>query len=100
MALTSRNRPLQILFIAVLATAVGCARQPDASLQLALSDRNGGCLLGVFHGFTMLLNIVASLFFDVRIYAFPNSGRLYDLGYVVGALAFAVFADAAVEHVH
>lgn len=36
----------------------------------------------------MVFNIVASLVFDVRIYQFPNSGRLYDLGYVIGAAAF------------
>lgn len=36
----------------------------------------------------MVFNLIASIFFNVQIYSFPNSGRLYDLGFVLGAAAF------------
>jgi len=47
-----------------------------------------GILVGLFHGFTIVFNLIASLFVDVRVYTFPNSGRFYDLGYTLGAAAF------------
>jgi len=36
----------------------------------------------------MLFSFIASIFLDVRIYAFPNSGFYYDLGYLLGAGCF------------
>jgi len=36
----------------------------------------------------IVVSMIASMFADVRIYTFPNSGRLYDLGFVLGAGAF------------
>jgi hypothetical protein len=44
--------------------------------------------MGLVHDFTIMFSFLASLFTDVRIYAFPNSGRWYDFGYVLGAAAF------------
>jgi hypothetical protein len=35
----------------------------------------------------ILVSLVASIFTDVRVYAFPNSGFFYDLGYFMGAAA-------------
>jgi len=43
---------------------------------------------GLVHGFLMFFSLIASLFTDIRIYAFPNNGFLYDLGYVIGASIF------------
>jgi hypothetical protein len=47
-----------------------------------------GFLLGLLHGFLILFSFIGSLFTDVRIYAFPNSGGWYDFGYLLGAMAF------------
>lgn len=43
--------------------------------------------LGLLHGFTCLFALIGELFTDYRIYAFPNSGGFYDLGFVIGAIA-------------
>jgi len=43
--------------------------------------------LGLVHGAIILFSFIGSLFTDVRIYAFPNSGVMYDLGFLMGAVA-------------
>ena len=45
-------------------------------------------LLGLLHGYLSLFALIASLFFEVRVYEFPNAGFFYDLGFVIGAFAF------------
>ena len=40
------------------------------------------------HGFVSLFSLIGSLFFDTRIYGFPNSGSGYDVGFVLGAAVF------------
>jgi hypothetical protein len=86
------KRTFYILLIAMVAITVSCARQPDPSQQLSpeelkLPGQLAGFLVGLFHGLTIVVNMIAALIFDVRIYAFPNSGRLYDLGFCLGAAA-------------
>jgi len=44
--------------------------------------------MGLLHGFIIGFSFVGSLFSDVRIYAFPNSGGWYDFGYLIGASTF------------
>jgi hypothetical protein len=43
----------------------------------------------------IFFSLVGSLFMEIRIYAFPNSGFFYDLGYLVGAAAFLGGSAAA-----
>ncbi len=73
---------LGLLIVASVALAA-CAHQPPPS---------GGDLPGFFrgllHGFTIVFSLIGSIFLDWRIYAFPNSGGWYDLGYVIGATMF------------
>lgn len=64
--------------------AVGCARQPEPPASATLP----GFFTGLLHGFLMLFSLIGSLFTDIRVYAFPNSGGWYDLGYVLGASMF------------
>ena len=47
--------------------------------------------MGLLHGFLVLFSLIGSIFTDVRIYAFPNSGGWYDLGFVLGVIVFVSF---------
>jgi len=42
----------------------------------------------LFHGFIIVFSLITSLFTDIRIYAFPNSGGWYDYGFFIGVAAF------------
>ncbi len=45
-----------------------------------------GFFAGILHGFFVVPTFIGSIFMDIRIYAFPNSGGWYDFGYVLGLL--------------
>lgn len=62
---------------ALLITA--CASQPT---PMALNPP--GFWSGLIHGLIAPFAFVASLFSDVRIYAYPNSGVWYDFGFMLG----------------
>lgn len=72
-----------LLFTTVLLGAVavlsGCASQPLPSGQ-----DDPAFLSGLLHGLTALFALIASPFFHFRIYAFPNAGLWYDLGFCLG----------------
>ena len=53
-----------------------------------------GFFSAVIHGFLILFSLIGSIFMDIRIYAFPNSGFFYDLGYLIGAATFLGGAGA------
>ena len=88
MSISSRvagNRRTLALVTLMMTAAVltACARQPAPP-----SGDVPGFFSGLLHGFTMLFSLIGSIFFDWRIYAFPNSGWWYDLGYFFGASMF------------
>lgn len=60
-----------------------CATQP-----LPNAYDPPGFFSGLLHGFFILFSLVASIFTEHRIYAFPNSGGWYDFGYFLGAASF------------
>ena len=60
-----------------------CATQPPVT-----APDPPGFFSGLVHGFLMLFSLIGSIFMDHRIYAFPNSGWWYDLGFFLGASAF------------
>jgi len=62
----------------------GCAYQPSG----AVSPSAPGFFLGLWHGFIAPISLLASFFADHRMYAFPNSGVLYDLGFLLGLSAW------------
>ncbi|HLC43351.1 MAG TPA: hypothetical protein VJO34_17210 [Methylomirabilota bacterium] len=82
LALASRHR-IAILLIVAAVAAAGCAYQPMPNAY-----NPPGFFMGVLHGFMILFSFIGSLFTDVRIYAFPNSGGWYDFGYLIGAGIF------------
>lgn len=47
-----------------------------------------GFWTGLLHGFLIVFSFIGSLFTDVRIYNFPNVGRWYDFGFLIGAGLF------------
>ena len=53
-----------------------CATQPALG-----SSEAPGFWLGLLHGAIAPFSLIASLFYDVRIYAYPNSGWSYDAGF-------------------
>ena len=75
-----RNRST-IFAIFIVLGLIGCATQP-----LPDAFEPPGFWMGIVHGFLMLFSMIGSFFSDVRIYAFPNSGTFYDLGYLLGAM--------------
>ena len=74
------NIALATLLVLLLCS---CATQPPP----AATDVPGFGL-GFVHGFLAVFSLIGSMFWDVRVYAFPNSGRWYDFGFVLGAAAF------------
>jgi len=68
----------------------GCASQPMPD-----SYDPPGLFMGIFHGFTIVFSFFGSIFMDIRIYAFPNSGFLYDSGYIVGLFLLLKFFGQA-----
>ena len=45
-----------------------------------------GFFMGVWHGCLAPWSLIARLFLDVKMYAFPNAGWIYDLGFLIGVL--------------
>ena len=71
---------------------LGCASQPQG-----ISADTPGFFTGVLHGVIALPALVAGLFSDVRVYAFPNEGYWYDVGFCLGALLALEGGNAAFD---
>lgn len=73
-----------IVCLTVLAAVLSaCATQPTMEVPGA-----PGFWMGLLHGFLILINLIASFFIEVRIYAFPNAGVAYDVGFFLGTTGF------------
>jgi hypothetical protein len=79
----TKNILLLIITVIAILTVTGCANQPYPS-----ANNPPGFFTGIYHGFITLFGFVGSIFADIRIYSFPNSGVMYDLGYLIGLSAF------------
>jgi len=82
-ATTHPRWPGGLLLLALLLIALsGCAHQPPSA-----APGVPGFFSGLLHGFLLLVSLVGGIFTEVRVYAFPNSGFSYDLGFAIGATA-------------
>ena len=72
-------KKITITILCAVALAA-CATQPIHAV-----DNAPGFFSGFLHGLIIWFSLVAGLFFDVRIYSFPNSGLWYDFGFALGA---------------
>lgn len=78
--------------IITLAAVLGLTGCTPAAIE-TVTDEGGadpaGFFTGIWHGFTLLFTFVISLFSDsVGIYEVHNTGNMYNLGYLLGVLAF------------
>ena len=71
----------------LLALGLFVASSYDAT-RIVPIHKPPGFLMGLVHGFISLFSLLGSLFLDIRIYGFPNSGAGYDVGFVLGAALF------------
>jgi hypothetical protein len=72
-----------VFALVVLFALVGCATQPPVTAY-----DPPGFFSGLLHGFLIFFSLVASIFTEHRISAFPNSGGWYDFGFFLGASTF------------
>lgn len=75
---------LGFLVVVAISLLASCAMQPIPNAVEA-----PGFWFGLLHGFISPFALISELFTDTRIYAFPNNGGWYDLGFMVGVGAIA-----------
>ena len=89
--MNNKKALLWVLAIVGVFIIAGCASQPEPSAY-----DPPGFFMGIFHGFIILFSFIGSILMDIRMYAFPNSGVMYDFGYLIGLfLWLVVFAGIA-----
>lgn len=82
-----------LLMFALIFTLTSCATQPNIP-----ANEVPGFLHGLFHGFTIIFSLIGSLFTDYRIYAYPNTGFWYDVGYLFGVMMLLGGGGAGASH--
>ncbi len=85
------NRSARNLALAALALALSaCAHQVAGTVQAGAP----GFWLGLWHGFIFPVAAIASFFVaDFAVYAVPNNGLWYNLGYFIGIVFLGVGAN-------
>ena len=83
-------RNQRIFIVLVILVCAGCATQPYPSAY-----DPPGFFLGITQGFFIFFSFFGSIFADIRIYTFPNSGFFYDFGYCIGASLFFKVANGS-----
>ncbi len=78
-----KNKIAFISFFMMALFLSACAHQPHP-----IAFDPPGFFSGLWHGFIILFSLIGSMFTDIRIYAFPNSGGWYDFGFFLGSCAF------------
>ena len=79
-----RHRALAAVVLCVVTAA--CASQPK--LPRFLENDPPGFFSAVVHGLLAPFALLVSVFSNARIYAYPNTGFSYDLGYIFGVFCW------------
>ena len=80
---------LRLLFITAIGLVLtACATHPPTNIS-----EQPGFFYGLLHGLLIMFSLIGSLFMEVRIYAYPNAGFLYDIGYFIGVMM--IFSSGA-----
>lgn len=91
------SRPAAFLACSTLLLLAACAQQ----VHSVVKPDAPGFLLGLWHGFIFPVAFVLSLFMkDVAVYAVPNDGVLYNLGYFIGIVFIGVGANRGTRIVY
>lgn len=72
-------KSLGLLLIVLVLT--GCTFAGDTS---AFTAGTPGFLMGFWHGIIAPYTLIVRFFLDIKMYATPNSGLTYDLGFLFG----------------
>ncbi|MGA9659549.1 MAG: hypothetical protein WBQ60_10670 [Asticcacaulis sp.] len=90
------KRPiLTLTAIAALCLLTACATRPMGH------QSDPALVRGIIDGLLAPISFVISLFSDtVRMYAYPNIGRWYDLGFLVGLSAWGGGASTVTRYVY
>jgi len=96
--MTTALRVSAVLFLPLL--LVGCG---FAATGYSPYDPPG-FFMGIWHGLLAPWSLIARLFFDIKMYAFPNAGWFYDFGFLIGVvfsipLGWAAALIAVVVHI-
>lgn len=81
------------LFALLGVSLAACATQPAAA-----ADGAPGFLMGLVHGIISPFSLIAEIFANVRVYAFPNSGGWYDFGFILGVGTLGGGGSRAIFH--
>ncbi len=85
-------RTIQMLaFFGAIALVFGACTATQVRLGPAVvADPLPGFWKGLWHGFIAGISFIVSLFSDeVKVYAFPNAGRWYEFGFMLGIGGFS-----------
>ncbi len=84
--MTTTHQCFLALVIGCILIFSGCAHQPQIP---SIFHSHAGFWSGLLHGLIAPISFIASLFTDCRIYEYPNSGRWYDFGFMIGIGGFS-----------
>ncbi len=80
----------RILLVALCVAIVACAASQPTLGPIMAAEPQPGFWRGFWHGFIAPITFVVSLVSsEIRIYAFPNDGRWYDFGFMLGIQGFS-----------
>ena len=72
------------IFLLLVLALTGCAEPVAGGVQAGAP----GFLYGLAHGFLLPFTFIAGFFMEVAVYASPNNGWPYDLGFLIGVMVF------------
>jgi hypothetical protein len=75
---------IALAVIVIMLVLAGCAEPVAGGVQAGAP----GFLYGVLHGFILPFTFIAGFFMEVAVYASPNNGWPYDLGFLIGVMVF------------